>query len=100
MKFPSTVDFNTYKAYINSSSVKSDENGINAMDLHWEKLDSLKDRCIQAITENWVNFPLFNQIKFPEDQRQLLDTLDVTNPNIKLSDLCMYIKDDDAFWKR
>lgn len=99
MKYPSTVDINVYKAYISATTVRR-QNGINAIELHWESVESLKDICIRTIAENWANFPIFEAIEFAEDKRQLLDTVDVSSPNLKLVDMCAFIKDDDAFWKR
>uniref|UniRef100_A0A336MCA9 CSON014907 protein n=1 Tax=Culicoides sonorensis TaxID=179676 RepID=A0A336MCA9_CULSO len=99
MKFPSTIDINVYKAYINTSSIRQEQNGINAIDLHWETTESLKDLCIRILAENWNNQPIFSVVDaFPEDQRQLLDSLDVST--LKLNDLVTHIQADDGFWKR
>lgn len=98
MKFPSTVDINVYKAFIHSVNTRPEENQINAIDLHWESIELLKDLCIRVLAENWHNFPIFDSIEFPEDQRQLLDSLDVST--LKLNDLVTHIPDDDGFWYR
>lgn len=99
MKFPSTIDINVYKAYINTAAVRQEhENGINAIDLHWESTESLKDLCIRILAENWHNQPIFSAVDEPEDQRQLLDSLDVSM--LKLNDLVAHIQGDDGFWKR
>lgn len=99
MKFPSTIDINVYKAYINTASIRQEHTGINAIDLHWESIESLKDLCIRILAENWHNQPIFSAVDaFPEDQRQLLDSLDVST--LKLHDLVAHIQGDDGFWKR
>lgn len=100
MKFPSTIDINVYKAYINTAAATSTmRHGINAIDLHWETTESLKDLCIRILAENWNNQPIFSAVAaFPEDQRQLLDSLDVST--LKLGDLVTHIQADDGFWKR
>lgn len=99
MKYPSTVDINVYKAYISGITSRRPK-GINAMDLHWETVETLKDICIRTIAEHWATYPIFEAIEFLEDKRQLLDSIDVSNPNLRLTDLCAFVKDDDAFWKR
>lgn len=99
MKYPSTVDINVYKAYMSSTTSRR-YHGINTMDLHWETVETLKDICIRTIAEHWATYPIFESIEFPEDRRPLLDCMDVSNPNLRLTDLCAFVKDDDAFWKR
>lgn len=121
MKFPNTLDINTFKAYINPKTITSgnSKGKLNAIDLDWDlnEPNSLKILCIRAIVDNWsgelIKFliqefqllnlifllavrPIFEEIEKSEDRNYFLDILSIELP---IPELCAHIT-DDAFWKR
>lgn len=101
MKFPNTVDQNTFKAYIGgtgSQTIETISCAINTFSSNWDKPypEQLSILCIRSIANNWCNCPIFSQIEGIENKRNLLDILDVDLP---LSDLAVNI-DADIFWRR
>ncbi|XP_053696732.1 uncharacterized protein LOC128744017 [Sabethes cyaneus] len=99
MKFPNTLDFNTYQAYFCARHLSRDENRqLDAINLEWDtgSPDSLKTLCLNAIASNWPTIPFFREIPLCEDRHFLLDLLDLDFP---LEILCSRIR-NDAFWKR
>lgn len=99
MRFPCTVSINTFKAYINLLNTKESENKkLNTFDLDWESNspERLRILCVKTIAQNWLDYPIYNEIQLPDDKNLLLEILDV---NLPLADVCAHIK-DDVFWKR
>ncbi|KXJ83784.1 uncharacterized protein LOC109622067 [Aedes albopictus] len=99
MKFPNTLDFNTYRAYFCSRHLSRDENRqVDSINLEWDTCnpEPLKILCLNTIAHNWLSIPFFRQIPLCEDRHFLLDLLDL---NFPLENLCARIR-SDAFWKR
>ncbi|XP_001651259.2 uncharacterized protein LOC5566884 [Aedes aegypti] len=99
MKFPNTLDFNTYRAYFCSRHLSRDENRqVDSIHLEWDTCnpEPLKILCLNTIANNWLSIPFFRQIPLCEDRHFLLDLLDL---NFPLENLCARIR-SDAFWKR
>lgn len=99
MKYPNTLDFNTYRAYFCSRHLSRDENRqVDAINLEWDTCnpEPLKTLCLNTIANNWLSIPFFRQIPLCEDRHFLLDLLDL---NFPLENLCARIR-SDAFWKR
>lgn len=99
MKFPNTLDFNTYRAYFCSRHLSRDENRqVDGINLEWDTCypEPLKTLCLNTIANNWLSIPFFRQIPLCEDRHFLLDLLDL---NFPLENLCARIR-SDAFWKR
>ncbi|XP_058818319.1 uncharacterized protein LOC131681524 [Topomyia yanbarensis] len=99
MKFPNTLDYNTYRAYFCSRHLSRDKNRqLDAINLDWDRCipESLKTLCLNTIASNWLTIPFFREIPLCEDRNFLLDLLDLEFP---LDNLCSRIR-SDAFWKR
>ncbi|XP_055638572.1 uncharacterized protein LOC129776763 [Toxorhynchites rutilus septentrionalis] len=99
MKFPNTLDFNSFRAYFCPAHLSRDENRqVDAINLDWDSCnpESLKILCLKAIAHNWLSIPFFREIPLCEDRHFLLDLLDIEFP---LDILCSRIR-SNAFWKR
>ncbi|XP_055614184.1 uncharacterized protein LOC129760555, partial [Uranotaenia lowii] len=99
MKFPNTLDINTYRAYFCARYLSRDENRrVDSINLAWDASnpEPLKILCLKTIANNWLTIPFFREIPLCEDRNFLLDLLDL---NFPLENLCARIR-SDAFWKR
>lgn len=66
MRFPNTVEINTFKAYINLSNVHNKNVKINSINLDWNSNspESLRFLSIKVLADNWMSITSC-QIFFP-----------------------------------
>uniref|UniRef100_A0A182K1I7 J domain-containing protein n=1 Tax=Anopheles christyi TaxID=43041 RepID=A0A182K1I7_9DIPT len=99
MKYPNTLDLNTYRAYMCARHLNRDKTRqLDAINLDWDLNvpEPLKILCMKAIADNWMTVPYFQELPLCEDRQYLLDLLDL---NFPLETLCSRVR-SDAFWKR
>ncbi|XP_049534246.1 uncharacterized protein LOC125950359 [Anopheles darlingi] len=99
MRYPNTLDLNTYRAYMCARHLNRDKHRqLDAINLDWDLnvAEPLKTLCLKAIAENWMTVPYFRELPLCEDRQYLLDLLDL---NFPLENLCARVR-SDAFWKR
>uniref|UniRef100_A0A182J5W9 Uncharacterized protein n=1 Tax=Anopheles atroparvus TaxID=41427 RepID=A0A182J5W9_ANOAO len=99
MKYPNTLDLNTYRAYMCARHLNRDKSRqLDAINLDWDLNvpEPLKILCLKAIADSWMTVPYFRELPLCEDRQYLLDLLDLHFP---LENLCARVR-SDAFWKR
>uniref|UniRef100_A0A1A9X440 Uncharacterized protein n=1 Tax=Glossina brevipalpis TaxID=37001 RepID=A0A1A9X440_9MUSC len=102
VEFPSTVDLNTLKAYVDLKKCKLPK----IYGLSWEDTDglqvlanqpkSLRHLVLDSIASNWNEKPIYDEVPRQEDRNYIVNNLDV---NLPLKILSSHIQ-DDFFWRK
>ncbi|XP_037827385.1 dynein regulatory complex subunit 5-like [Lucilia sericata] len=102
VEFPSTVNFNTFKAYYELHKCKLPNihgralNQTEGLETNTNQIKTLRHLVLDTILDNWSYNPIFKEIEHQEDRNYILSNLNV---NLPLKILSSYIQ-DDFFWRK
>ncbi|KNC28146.1 hypothetical protein FF38_04391 [Lucilia cuprina] len=102
VEFPSTVNFNTFKAYYELHKCKLPNihgkslNYTEDLETNTNQIKTLRHLVLDTILDNWSDNPIFKEIERQEDRNYILSNLNV---NLPLKILSSYIQ-DDFFWRK
>ncbi|KAM7363096.1 uncharacterized protein ACRADG_000148 [Cochliomyia hominivorax] len=108
VEFPSTVNFNTFKAYFDLQKCKlpsvygkaithTDNLEINTnTNTNINQIKSLRHLVLDSLLDNWSENPIFKELERQEDRNYILSNLNV---NLPLKILSSNIQ-DDFFWRK